>query len=258
MKQFDWLFNTPIAHRGIHNDKYPENSMPAYKAAIDKKKNIEIDVHLTSDGEVVVFHDADLERMCGEKIKISDIPSQSLSNYKLKGTEYTIPLLVDLFELIQGQVGLLIEIKHLFGSCDELCSKLYELIKGYKGNVAIQSFAPKVVKWFKNNAPEIPRGLLATSYNEMKVANFVKKGLNIMTKLLGNTVLKKIKPDFIAYNINSFPSDRLRKLREEGMPFLTWTVKNPEQLEFAKDWADNVIFESFLVNEFSPSSKIIS
>lgn len=254
MKNFDWLFNTPIAHRGLHNEKYPENSIPAFEAALAKNMSIEIDVHLTSDRKVVVFHDADLKRMCSEEVKISDISSHSLSNFRLKDTEFTIPLLIDLLDLLQGKVGLLIEIKHVFGSCDELCKNIYELIKDYNGDVAIQSFAPKVVKWFKDNAPEVPRGLLSTTYDELKMPTLVKKGMKAVTKLLGESIIKKIEPDFIAHNIKSFPNERLKKLREEGMPFLTWTVKSEEQLEFAKDWADNVIFESIEVTKFTPSS----
>ena len=70
--KFDWLFKVPVAHRGLHDDELPENSMPAFAAAIEHGFNIEIDVHLSSDGHLVVFHDDNLKRVCGIDKKVKD------------------------------------------------------------------------------------------------------------------------------------------------------------------------------------------
>lgn len=251
MKKLDWLFNIPIAHRGLHNDKFAENSMSAFKAAIDKGFNIEIDVHLSSDGEVIVFHDFDLKRICGIDIPTSSVNSTDLKKYRLLNTDDTIPTLKELLQLIDGKVGLLVEIKYKsIKGKNRISPKVYELIKDYKGDVAIQSFSPTVVKWFRINADEIPRGMLATAYENMKFSNIVRKTLRALNRLLGDKVMKMTMPDFIAYNILSFPSPTMKRFRASGIPFLTWTVNKMEHLPIAKEWADNIIFEKLDITEF--------
>ncbi len=244
-KEIEWLFNTPICHRGLHNGgDIAENSMTAFKKAIEKGYNIEIDVHTSADGNIIVFHDYNLKRVCGVDISPEEINSSELSQYKLNGTEDSIPTLKELLQVIDGKVGLLIEIKYKAGKkYRQVSPKVYELIKDYKGKVAIQSFSPTIVKWFKNNAPEIPRGLLATGYQELKIPSFVKSGLRSLNRLIGGKVFKITDPNFIAYNVMSFPSPTMKRVREGGMPFLTWTVNSEKAVTLAKEWADNVIFE---------------
>ena len=66
------IWDKPIAHRGLHGGDIPENSMPAFERAVDNGYNIELDVHITIDGVVVVFHDDTLTRVCGVDKKIAD------------------------------------------------------------------------------------------------------------------------------------------------------------------------------------------
>ena len=63
-----WLFERPIAHRGYHNETATENSMSAFRLAIEKGYNIETDVHLLKSGEVVIFHDNTLNRVCKKNV----------------------------------------------------------------------------------------------------------------------------------------------------------------------------------------------
>lgn len=245
MKDIKWLFDTPIAHRGLHNKDIAENSITAYKAAIDKGYNIEIDVHMSSDGELLVFHDYSLERVCGIDKKISTISTKELNNYKLSGTEDIIPTLKEVLELIDGKVGLLIEIKYRFDNVyKNIAEKVYESVKDYKGKVAIQSFSPFVMKWFKYNAPDMIRGLLATAYDDMKLPSIIKKSMKGFSRLIGKKVIGKLQLDFIAYNILSFPSPIMEFYKSKGMPLLTWTVRKIEDIDKAKKYADNIIFEN--------------
>jgi glycerophosphoryl diester phosphodiesterase len=124
------------------------------------------------------------------------------------------------------------------------------MIKDYKGNVAVQSFSPAVVKWFKDNAPEATRGLLATGYQNLGMPEIVKKGMRLISRIVGLRVIRSIAPDFIAFNILSFPSRKMKMLRESGMPFLTWTVNKMNLLTEAKKYADNIIFERIDITEY--------
>ena len=111
--EFDWLLTVPVAHRGLHDDEYPENSMPSFRAAIEHGFNIEIDVHLTRDGALVVFHDDTLKRVCGVDGKIKDFTLEELKKLRLCDTEYTIPTFDEFLQLVAGRTGILCEIKGL-------------------------------------------------------------------------------------------------------------------------------------------------
>lgn len=89
---FQWLFARPIAHRGLHNEEFPENSMPAYQLAIDNNFNIEIDVHVTKDGHVVVFHDDNLKRVCGIDKLVKDCTLEELKNIRSQTPNTQSPL----------------------------------------------------------------------------------------------------------------------------------------------------------------------
>lgn len=251
MKNFDWLLNTPIAHRGLHDNTCAENSMTAYKAAILKGFSIEIDVHPSSDGKVIIFHDYTLTRVCGVELPTTSVCSTDREKYKLNNTEDFIPLLAELLKLIDGKVGLLIEIKYKNNKYyRKLCPMVYALIKDYKGPVAIQSFSPTVVRWFKRNAPEITRGLLATSYGELKVSPFVRNIMRRGNRIFGGSVIRIINPDFLAFNILSLPSPTVARIRAKGLPVITWTVRQLDQIPIAEDCATNIIFEKIDISSF--------
>lgn len=233
-----WLLDRPIAHRGLHDDKATENSMAAFRNAIEKKYYIEIDVHLLADGEVVVFHDSTLKRLCGKNVKISKLTTEDIKsdNYLLPNGE-NIPLLKDLIELIEGKTKLLVEIKGLCLFNTTLLEKVYELIKGKEDFIAIQAFSPYIIKWFRDNAPEITRGFLST---------YVGNSLcNMAINRINNKVIKKNKPGFLAFNIKNLPSPKITKMLEENnLKLLSWTVKSDDNLKTAKEVSvDNIIFE---------------
>ena len=94
-----------IAHRGIHNNlNIPENSIKSFKRAISKNIPIELDIHLTSDDKLVVFHDDNLIRMTGLYKKIRKCTYDEISKLKLLNTNEVIPLLSDVLDLINGKV----------------------------------------------------------------------------------------------------------------------------------------------------------
>ncbi|MDR3215946.1 MAG: hypothetical protein LBT55_00840 [Clostridiaceae bacterium] len=240
MKSFDWLLNTPIAHRGLYSESVPENSLPAFYAACDKGYSIELDVHLLADGKIAVHHDPSLMRSCGKDVDIRTLKSSDLANYKLFGTESTIPLLSDVLTLINGKTGILIEIKNMTFTDRSLDAAVLKLLEGYNGNVALQSFNPSTVRYCCDNS-DLAAGMLVTWQKGGKRSAF----LNFCGKLHVMKFCKKA--DFIAYNIFDLDNNKYvnKYIHDKKMPFLTWTVRTPEQQAVAKRVGANIIFEKF-------------
>lgn len=228
-----------IAHRGYHGEKYgiPENSISAFKKAIENGYAIELDLHLLKDGNIVVMHDDTTTRMTGVDKVLKNCTYEEIKDLRLKNTNEHIPLFKEVLELVNGKVPLLIEYKYDLktGLLEE---KSMELLKEYKGKYAIQSFNPFSVKWFKDNYEEIPRGQLAYDYKGEKIG-FIKKF--VMKNLITNIINK---PDFISYSIKSMPNKRLEKLKEKGIIISGWTIRNKTDYEFAKKHCDSWVCEN--------------
>ena len=241
---FQWLFARPIAHRGLHNDEYPENSMPAYQLAIDNGFNIEIDVHVTKDGHVVVFHDDNLKRVCGVNKLVKDCTLEELKTYPLANTEYTIPTFKEFLALVDGKTGILCEIKGINPFNHRIVRETIKVLDevGYTGNIALQSFDFGAVLYAKRHC-DYPVGELCT-WCSPDGKNPRWWATDFMGKML---VCKVTKPDFIAYDARAcaptLPENKWLAKWGEKLPVLMWTVKSPETIESAKKYANNVIFE---------------
>lgn len=234
-----WLRTVPIAHRGLHGDKIPENSLAAFAAAVEAGYAIEMDLQLSADGKVVVFHDYGLARMTGFKQKVRETSWEQLRQLKLAGSEQGIPLFSELLALVAGKVPLLIEVKNE-GAVGALEQAVIDQLKGYQGDCALQSFNPFVVQYFAKHAPEMTRGQLSSNFKGEKLALWKKF-------LLRNLLLNFIsKPAFIAYEYGALPDWFARRVREKGLLLLTWTVRNEEDYKRARLLFDNIIFEGFL------------
>ena len=166
MNDMTWIAQTPIAHRGLHNSgSIPENSLAAVEAAIAHQYAIEIDIHQLADGSIVVFHDDDLRRMTGAEGKIAAQTAATVQQFRLGGTEQTIPLLVEVLDLVNGQVPLLIEIKSKGkDSVGPLEAAVVKTLKSYRGLYAIQAFNPYSLEWLKHHSPTVPRGQLSGDF----------------------------------------------------------------------------------------------
>lgn len=245
MKIFNtWLVNKYIAHRGLHDEENPENSLGAFNNAIQNDYAIELDVHRIEDGTIVVFHDDTLKRITGKDGYINQIKTvDDLKIYNLLGTNYTIPTLQEVLALIDGKVPLLIEIKDErttnYSPTNPLTMGTYELLKNYKGEYAVQSFNPYILQWFKINAPEVTRGQLSRRFTK-------ESKLNLFSRLaLGHMWLNKkvSEPHFIAYHYKDLPNRHVKKYKR--LPLIAWAV--PSQQEYMKvaSHCDNIIFEGF-------------
>ena len=231
------------AHRGLFdNKKIPENSMAAFRNAVERGFGIELDVQLTRDGHVVVFHDYTLDRVCGQDGKVAELTLEELRRCRLLGTEQGIPTLGEVLELVEGRVPLLVEIKGESAN-DALCLATAQLLDDYDGPFLVESFNPLLLRWFKTHRPEVARGQLVT--NLMKTRKDGSKLVNfLLTGLLLNFLSR---PDFIACDVKHMggPSFYICvKLFRAKQVY--WTVKSRDDFDAIREAEAWSIFEGFI------------
>ncbi len=232
------LFTTPIAHRGLHNEDIPENSLLSFEKAVENGYPIEIDVRIIDDGTVIVFHDDVLGRMTAKDGYASNLRKADLAEIRLNGTDQVIPTLEQTLETVNGKVPLLIETKV---SCKigELERKVIDILKSYNGEFAMQSFDPYSMEYFRKNEPDFIRGQLASA----APTDLTLLKRNALAKL---KVTKISDPHFISYCCADLPNKFVAK---KNLPTLAWTVRSNADYEKVKDYCDNIIFERFTPNK---------
>ncbi|MBL4741189.1 MAG: hypothetical protein JKY12_09345 [Sneathiella sp.] len=241
----DWLTAAPIAHRGLHDKTSgaEENSMTAFLRAKAARLPIEFDVHLSADFEPVVFHDDNLSRMTRDPRQVADVTAAELKKLPLGKGPDTISDLSSVLEKVDGEVPLVIELKTSPFGREKLAATVWETLKHYKGAYSIQSFDPFVLVWFRRNAPAVIRGQLAMKSPHRKMPAYKKF---IMRHMLLNTFSK---PHYIGYDVSSISDWTVRRVFKSSMTLLAWTVSNEDELNHAKQFADNVIFENLPVEK---------
>jgi len=245
MGTLPWLTASPVAHRGLHDFErgIVENTEAAARAAIDAGYGIECDIRLAADG-IVVFHDADLERLTRARGPVAGQSLAVLRKTKLRGTDERILDLDEFLAIVGGRVGLFVEFKADPKTPDmSLVTQAVTSLAAYKGPVAVMSFSPRIVGGLKALAPSLPRGLVSGGYRQARN----KAGLSAARRLVLRNLLNtpSVSPHFIAYDINALPAFAPLLLRRFGLPLLSWTVKTPKHIETARTYADQIIFEGF-------------
>ena len=232
-----------FAHRGLHDATRAENSLSAFAAAKAAGFGIELDVHISRDGELVVFHDFDLSRVCGVCGSVRDYTARELGEMRLGDTEDTIPTLRSVLELIDGAVPLLIEMKSANGK-DGVAERLVEELRDYRGEFIVESFNPVALRRVRRARPDISLGMLSMEY--MKEERFRGKLLYLLLENLCLNFL--VRPDFIAYDKSGYKKKVVRHLRRSfGTPLIAWTVCSEEEERAAVSHGfDTVIFENYI------------
>ncbi len=231
------------AHRGLHDNKSdaPENSMAAFKKAVQAGYGIEMDVQLSKDRIPVVFHDFTLKRICGKEGKVSDYTWQELKEFNLCDSEETIPRFDEVLKMVKGKVPLIVELKVEWLDIS-VCTVADKLLREYKGLYCIESFNPLALSWYRRYHNNVVRGQLSDG--------FIKSGefKGILYVLLQNLMLNWVtKPDFVAYNHKyaDVPARKICRSLYKNMA-AAWTIKNQEELEKARNQFDIFIFDSFV------------
>ncbi|MET0251204.1 MAG: glycerophosphodiester phosphodiesterase family protein [Novosphingobium sp.] len=231
----EWLRGVTYAHRGQHGEGLIENSPSAFAAAIAAGHGIECDVQRSADGQAMVFHDWDLDRLTGESGPVRCRKASALGRIPLAGSEDRMMTLPALLGLIRGRVPLLIEIKSRRDVRSAmLCLAVRNALEGYRGPGAVMSFDPFVVRWFAVMAPRVVRGLVVTEEGKRGVRGLWQR----------RAALWHARPDFLAYDVRDLPSRFAAAQRGRGLPVLTWTVRSRELAQRAAAHADAPIAEA--------------
>ena len=240
----DQLWTSFYAHRGLHEKdrSIPENSMVAFKKAVEAGYGIEMDLNLTADGKIIVFHDDNLSRLCGVDKLLTDCTYNELTGYMLENTEEKIPLFEDVLKMVKGQVPLIVELKNT-KNINGLCSKTSELLDDYEGLYCVESFNPFIVRWFYKNRPDVVRGQISVGRKSLK--NFdVKLWQWLLIISFGTNLVTR--PHFMAF----CHGDARRKLGLCLFHLLAgrlvgWTVQDTDDFEYCMKRFDVIIFEYF-------------
>lgn len=231
------------AHRGLHGNGIPENSMPAFRAALDAGYGIELDVHLMRDGNLAVIHDASLKRTAGADVRIEDLTLPELKNYPLEGTEEIIPTFDQVLELFAGKAPMIIELKAERGNHAALCEAVCKRMESYRGDFCMESFDPRCVRWLRKHRPDIIRGQLSQNFLRNKESPLPRTLGFAMTHLLVNFLTM---PDFVAYRFEDRKTLSVALCRRLwGVQGVAWTLKRREDYDTALKEGYLPIFEGF-------------
>ena len=242
-----WLTARPIAHRGLHDKTRDvmENTASAARAAVAGDFAIECDVQWTRDGEAVVFHDFELERLTHGTGAVAGHDAAALARIAFKqGADSILPL-ADYLALIAGKVPLVCEIKSRFDADMRLTDRVAAVAAEYKGPLALKSFDPAVVRHLRRLRVKNPLGIVALRvYDDPEWAGISEAGKYALTHMLH---FNETRPDFLSYWVGDLPSAVPMLCRAAAnMPVMTWTVRTQEQREVAGKWADQMVFERFM------------
>ena len=232
------------AHRGLYaqDQSVPENSLPAFAAAAEKGYGMELDIQLSLDGEVVVFHDDTLARMCGIGGRVDAFPLARLREMPLAGTAERMPLQTEVFDTVAGKAPIIIELK-TGPRNEELCRKGLALMRAYQkqygGAFCVESFDARIVAWFRKNAPDILRGQLTDSPRALG------SGHPVLDFIAGNLLSNVIaRPQFIAHGPGR--KTALARFAEAcGAMSVYWTARPGDDAAALEEYYDAVIFEHY-------------
>lgn len=229
-----WLREWTYAHRGLHGEGRVENAPSAFRAALAAGLGIECDIQRSRDGEAMVFHDWDFARLLGRPETGDALDAADWATLRYSGSDDAPFRLSDLLALVGGRVPLLIEIKSRAGyDVERSCERVIDRLSGYTGRHAVMSFDPRVSRWMRRHSPQTVRGLVMRQ----------DRHPDARTGIARHVALWIAKPDFVAFDVRALPDPFAAGLRAAGFPLLTWTMKTPELLAVARNYADAPIAE---------------
>lgn len=231
------------AHRGLHGNGVPENSMEAFRRARDNGYGVELDVHLLADGNLAVIHDSSLIRTTGREGRIEDLTIDQLDEFFLENTMQTIPAFDKVLDLFGGRVPLIVELKTAGKNYAQLCKIVCDLLDTYEGIFCLESFDPRCIHWLRKNRPDLIRGQLTENFFKSKTSPLPWALKFVLSNQMLNFL---IQPDFVAYkfkdrkNLSDF---LVRKLWKTSC--VTWTLLTQDEMDVSLSEGRVPIFEGF-------------
>ena len=233
LHKVNWLKQTPITHRALHDESSGifENTLGAVKQSIAAGYSIEVDLQPSRDFVPMVFHDYKLDRLCDDQRNIRDVDARELSKITISNSVDTIPTLKDLLDLVDGQVGLVLELKGQPGADDGFVAAVSEALDGYAGNVAIMSFNHHLLKDAREIAPHLPLGLTAEGDDKRYD--------------LHKLICEQTNVDFLSYGLENLDCRFVKDFRQTDRPAICWTIKSQADAAKAMTFSDQITFEGF-------------
>lgn len=237
-----WLLTLPVAHRGLHAPAaMPENTLGAFAAAVEGGYAIELDVGLSRDGVPMAFHDTRMERLTALKGRLAEWDAAELRRTPVLASAETVPTLDDVLAEVAGAAPLLIELKGWADRPAVLAEAVWARLRRYGGELAVQSFNPACMAWFRVHAPQVCRGQIAGGlghYTRHSIGPWLAFRLS---RLQLNHVSG---PHFVAYDVRALPCHAVARV-SRSLPVICYTVRTPADERRARRYADNIIFEGF-------------
>ncbi len=202
--------------------------MGAFRAALRAGTGIECDVRLSRDDEVVVFHDADLARMCGERQSTASLNSADLCSRRLQGSAERVPRLAELLALVGRRVPLLIELKTERRNSARLSAAVARTMGGASAGIGVMSFDPAVGAWLARHRPDVRRGVIISE----------RSGT-----LARYAAIMRSRAQFLAVPLSVAPAPWVQRVRRR-MPVYAWAVRTPEQARQVAGQVDSLIWEA--------------
>ena len=242
----DAFLRTPIAHRALHGEGRPENSLAAVRAAVAAGYGIEVDVQPSADRAAMVFHDYSLDRLTDETGPVAQRSAAELAATPLKGDAEGIPTLAQVLATVDGKVPVLIEIKDQDGAMGpdigSLQAWVAEALTGYRGPVAVMSFNPHTVAAMAKLAPKVPRGLTTSGWDH---GNALQLPAEARAHLAAIEDFDRVGACFISHDWHNLTNPRVAELKAQGVPILCWTIRSAAEESQAREIADNITFEGY-------------
>ena len=232
-QNLNWMTARPIAHRGFHDagNAIYENTLSSCKAAIDRGFNIEIDLHPSKDKIPVVFHDPSLKRMCNDDRNIRQMNIAELQKINIGDSQDHIASLDELLNLVDGKVGIIMELKGVLGEDDGFVESVGNSLKNYAGPVAMMSFFHWLLKDARKLGMKVPLGLTAMAGDNMYTSH--------------KSITNDCQLDFVSYSYEDLSCKFVREIRESQLPTICWTIKSPQDMHQSLQYCDQVTFEGF-------------
>ena len=218
-----------IGHRGAKGYE-PENTLLSFQKAIDiGVDGIELDVHLSSDGAIMVIHDETLDRTTNGKGFVNELSLQELKTFQIE-KENTIPTLIEVFDLVNKRCFINIELK------GKVTSKpVINLIEHYVeeknwnyGHFIISSFNWSALQEVRKWNAKIPIGVLTHTDLDLAIA-----------------FAKFIKAETIHSYFHLLTKENTKKMQNEGFKVFAWTVNETEDIQKIKSFHVNGIISDF-------------
>lgn len=232
-----WVVEVPLAHRGLHDDDVPENSLAAFAAARDAGVGVELDVHVTADGVPVVVHDVDLARVTGVELDVRTAPLAAVRGHALADGG-PVPTLAEALGVL-GDVPVMVEVKNLARTAGAIEPPIAAVLDDHAGRrTYVASFHPGSLRWFRRHRP----GVLRAQTAQRRVDPGLPRAL---ARALGSMLLNgRSLPHLLSYEVAGLEHPAVRRWRRSGGVVCAWTVRTTDDLDRAVAGADNVVFEA--------------